>query len=89
MPETNSVHINEGAHMNSLAWTGIIVWGIIVTAFGLTMAGPPEAQSGAMQPQDVVFLIAGGLLTCLIGMVGLLGMMAWVPGLRDEQKSCA
>lgn len=75
--------------MNSLAWIGIIVWGIIVTVFGLTMAGPPEAQSGDMQPQDVVFLITGGLLTCLIGLVGLMGMMGWVPGLRNEQKTCA
>ena len=75
--------------MNSLAWIGIIVWGTIVTVFGLTVAGPPEAQSGDMQPQDVVFLITGGLLTCLIGMVGLMGMMGWVPGLRNEQKSCA
>ena len=75
--------------MNSLAWIGIIVWGIIVTVVGLTMAGPPEAQPGDMQPQDVVFLIAGGLLTCLIGMVGLIGLMGWAPGLRNEQKSCA
>lgn len=75
--------------MNSLAWVGIIVWGIIVSVFGLTMAGPPQAHPGDMQPQDVVFLIAGGLLTCLIGMVGLMGMMGWVPGLRNEQKSCA
>ena len=36
-----------------------------------------------------IFLIAGGLLTCLIGMTGLMGMMGWVPGLRNEQKSCA
>ena len=74
--------------MNSLAWIGIIVWGIVVTVFGLTMAGPPEAQAN-MQAQDVVFLITGGLLTCLIGMLGLIGLMGWLPGLRNEQKSCA
>jgi hypothetical protein len=52
------------------------------------MAGPPEAQAN-MQAQDVLFLITGGLLTCLIGMLGLIGLMGWLPGLRNEQKSCA
>lgn len=74
--------------MNSLAWMGVIVWGIIVTAFGLTMAGPPQAEAH-MQPQDVVFLTVGGMVTCMIGLLGLFGMMGWVPGLRAEQKSTA
>ena len=75
--------------MNSMAWSGIIVWGIILTVFGLGMAGPAPSGSGTMQAQDVLFLIAGGLITCLIGMVGLLGMMGWIPGLRNEQKTAA
>lgn len=68
--------------MNSLAWIGIIVWGIIVTAFGLASAGP----GSDVQAQDLVFLIAGGMLTCLIGAVGLLGYMGWIPGLRTEKS---
>ncbi|HEX8787848.1 MAG TPA: hypothetical protein VF793_16805 [Telluria sp.] len=72
--------------MNSFAWIGIILWGLIITGFGLANAGP--AQSGAeVAAQDVVFLITGGLLTCLIGFLGLTGFMGWVPGLRKEQKS--
>lgn len=71
--------------MNSMAWIGIIVWGLIVTAFGLLSAHPPgEAASGGLQAQDVVFLVAGGLLTCLIGVTGLLGFMGWIPGLKKE-----
>lgn len=72
--------------MNSLAWIGIIVWGLVLTLFGLLSAGPDG--HGHLQPQDVVFLIAGGLVTCLIGCTGLVGMMGWIPGLR-KQKSCA
>jgi hypothetical protein len=68
--------------MSSLAWIGIIVWGIFVTGCGLGMLGMADAP-----PQDVAFLLAGGLLTCLLGAVGLLGFMAWIPGLRGEQKS--
>lgn len=70
--------------MNSLAWIGIIVWGLVITAFGLVA---PEGTD--VQPHDVLFLIAGGLITCLIGITGLMGFMGWVPGLRKQQKNIA
>lgn len=73
--------------MNSLAWIGIIIWGMVLTGFGLLSAEPPSASSASLQPQDVVFLVAGGMLTCLIGVTGLMGLMGWIPGLRTE-KSC-
>jgi hypothetical protein len=68
--------------MSSLAWIGIIVWGTFLTAFGLGAAAD-------LQAHDVAFLIAGGMVTCLIGTVGLLGFMGWIPGLRNEQKISA
>ncbi len=68
--------------MNKIGWIGIIVWGIIVTGFGLSAIGPIGAdQSGStVQAQDVIFLLAGGTVTCLVGLVGLLGSMGWLPG---------
>jgi len=84
--------------MNSLAWIGIIVWGLVVTGFGLVSATPPLEQAGELAAHDVFFLVSGGLLTCLIGIVGLLGFMGWIPGLntgpgsadlRNKQKYCA
>ena len=75
--------------MNSLAWIGIIVWGLVVTGFGVVSAGPPLESGHDLAPHDVIFLVTGGLLTCLIGFVGLMGFMGWVPGLRKEQKSVA
>ena len=73
--------------MNSMAWIGIIIWGMIVAGFGLLSAHPPgEATSSGLQAQDVVFLVAGGLVTCLIGVTGLLGFMGWIPGLHKEQR---
>ena len=72
--------------MNSLAWIGIILWGLLLTGFGLASAGPAP-QAAEMAAQDVFFLITGGLLTCLIGFLGLTGFMRWVPGLHKEQKS--
>jgi hypothetical protein len=75
--------------MNSLAWIGIILWGLIVTGFGLANAAPPSAGGGDVAAQDVIFLIAGGLITCLIGFTGLMGFMAWIPGLKKEPNSIA
>jgi len=76
--------------MNSMAWVGIILWGVLLTGFGLASAGPaPEAGGGGLAAHDVFFLIAGGMLTCLIGFFGLIGFMGWMPKLRKEQKSVA
>jgi hypothetical protein len=72
--------------MNRLTWIGIIVWGVFVTGFGLIGVVPGAASHG-VEPQDVMFLLTGGIVTCLIGVVGLLGFMGWIPGLRIEQKS--
>jgi hypothetical protein len=74
--------------MNSMAWIGIIIWGVVVAGFGLLSAPPPSDLPGALQPHDVVFLVAGGLVTCLIGFTGLLGFMGWIPGLSKD-KGCA
>ena len=74
--------------MTSLAWIGIIAWGLIITLLGMSTVGPiADGSSVAMQAQDVVFLIAAGLVTSLIGIVGLVGFMGWIPGLREEEKS--
>jgi hypothetical protein len=80
----------KGSPMNSIAWIGIILWGVLLTGFGLVSAGPaPQAGSADIAAHDVFFLISGGLLTCLIGFTGLMGFMGWMPGLRKEQKSVA
>jgi hypothetical protein len=74
--------------MNSAAWIVIILWGLLLTGFGLVSTGPaPQATTADMAAQDIFFLITGGLLTCLIGVLGLMGFMGWVPGLHKEQKN--
>ncbi|MES3024477.1 MAG: hypothetical protein V4857_23150 [Pseudomonadota bacterium] len=71
--------------MNSQAWIGIIIWGLFVTGFGLSTAAGANASS-QVQAQDVVFLIAGGMISCLIGTIGLIGFMGWIPGLRNTKN---
>jgi hypothetical protein len=80
----------KGTAMNSIAWIGIILWGVLLTGFGLVSAGPtPQPGAVDLAAHDVFFLITGGLLTCLIGFTGLMGFMGWLPGLQKEQKSVA
>jgi hypothetical protein len=79
----------KGCPMNSMAWIGIILWGVLLTGFGFLSAAPTPEAGGELAAHDVFFLITGGLLTCLIGFAGLIGFMGWVPGLRKEQKSVA
>jgi hypothetical protein len=80
----------KGTAMNSIAWIGIILWGGLLTGFGLVSAGPsPQPGTADLAPHDVFFLITGGLVTCMIGFTGLMGFMGWMPGLRKEQKSVA
>lgn len=73
--------------MNSLAWIGVIVWGIVLTGLGLLSSPGDGAGAATPPPHDVVFIVAGGLLTCMIGAAGLLGMMGWIPGLRDKKST--
>lgn len=73
--------------MNTMTWIGIIVWGVLITGFGLASAGTPSGIQPELQAHDVVFLVTGGLLTIMIGITGLLGVMGWIPGLRKDQKS--
>ena len=70
--------------MNKLTWICIIVWGAFVGGFGLTGVG---ADGSDIAPQDVMFLVAGGTVTCLIGMIGLAGRMGLATRLRADQKS--
>ena len=74
--------------MKAVHWIGIIVWGVLLTAFGIVSADPAlPACDAAMQAHDVVFLLAGGLVSCLIGTVGLLGTMGWIPALQQIEES--
>jgi hypothetical protein len=62
--------------MNNLTWIGIVVWGVLVAAFGLLSASPaPVADATVVQAHDALFLISGGFMTSMIGMAGVFGLM--------------
>ena len=74
--------------MNRFIWLGIIVWGMFVTACGLNVVGAGSAEAlsyGAdAQAESVIFLLAGGLITCLFGLIGMVDMMGWLPVLQRQ-----
>ena len=51
--------------MNSLAWIGIIVWGLVVTAFGLVQAAPAGAQTGGLAPHFQIELYKAGRMDAM------------------------
>jgi hypothetical protein len=69
----------EGNVMNKYGWGGIVIWGIFVTCFGLGTMNPTSAvmnsAAGQVPDQEVIFLLSGGIVTCLIGIFGLIGCM--------------
>ena len=73
--------------MNSKAWIGVILWGVFMTGIGLLGLAPTPDTPGVLQDQTVMALISVGLLTCLIGAMGVCGLLSWIPGLRNEQKT--
>ena len=72
--------------MNSLRWSAVIVWGVALTVLGMLSAAPVSDLGAPSDASNVVFLIAGGLVTSLVGAIGLMGFIGWIPGLRLEQK---
>jgi hypothetical protein len=74
--------------MNKRIWGGIIIWGIFVTCFGFGTMNPASnvANSFAYSApiQEVIFLLTGGIVTCLVGIVGLICFMGWIPGFSKQ-----
>ena len=76
--------------MNHFVWIGIIVWGLVMSVAGLAAVGPAAQMGGPdLPPQDIALLVAGGLLSCLIGILGLLGLMGWIPAFREDKQTVA
>jgi hypothetical protein len=74
--------------MNKHSWGGIVIWGVCVTCFGLSAIIATSIltdSSGSAAPdQEAIFLLAGGIVTCLVGLIGMIGSMGWNPGLTSN-----
>ncbi len=61
--------------MNNLTWSGVVIGGLLIAGFGLLSASHLHLDgANAVQAQDVLFLMTGGLMTSLLGAAGLLGL---------------
>jgi hypothetical protein len=71
--------------MNKLIWVGIIGGGVLATAAGFGALDPVQAGIGgapAAPALAALLLLTGGMASCLAGVLGLTGLMGWVPGLE-------
>lgn len=75
--------------MNHRTWLGMILWGLVMFAIGLASTPVPSAADAAVPAQDALFLVTGGMLSCMIGLLGLCGVMGWIPAFRKEKQSAA
>jgi hypothetical protein len=79
--------------MNKYIWGGIIVWGIFVTCFGLGAMNPTsfvaKSFAYAAPDQEVIFLLTGGIVTCLIGLTGLIGFWERIPVFNQRSGAAA
>jgi hypothetical protein len=70
--------------MNKNIWGGIFIWGIFVLSFGLSAIIATgivaDSSTTSVLDQEVIFLLAGGIVTCLIGFIGYIVCNGWLPG---------
>ena len=64
--------------MHKFIWTGLLLGGVLTTGAGF---GLLEADTGGESLGALTMLLTAGLSACLAGLLGLSGMMGWVPGL--------
>ncbi|MDZ5635089.1 MULTISPECIES: hypothetical protein [unclassified Janthinobacterium] len=64
-------------------WLGFIGGGLLATALGFCALDLAPQAGGPVF--GVMLLLTGGMVSCLAGAVGMAGMLAWVPGMADEQ----
>jgi hypothetical protein len=74
--------------MNKLIWVGIIGGGVLATAAGFGALDPVQAGvdgidgAPAAPALAALLLLTGGMASCLAGVLGLTGLMGWIPGLE-------
>lgn len=66
-------------------WLSFIGGGLLATAlgFGALDLSPSPGTAPAF---GIMLLLTGGLLSCMAGAVGLAGLLAWIPGMAQEEN---
>ncbi|HAT31172.1 MAG TPA: hypothetical protein DCW29_10075 [Janthinobacterium sp.] len=77
-----------------MIWSGVILGGLLATCFGFGALDADAAEAGfaassATPVPLVMLLLTGGLASCLAGLLGLSGLMAWIPGLDQNAEALA
>ncbi|CDG84370.1 hypothetical protein [Janthinobacterium agaricidamnosum] len=75
---------------NKMIWASLMSGGLMATALGFGALDSGYPGSSAVLPAiAVLLLLTGGLASCLSGLIGMTGLMAWIPGLEHPEPSSA
>lgn len=67
-------------------WATVIGGGVLATllGFGALDLGQQTGDGTAASAMAALLLLTAGLGSCMAGVLGLTGLMAWIPGLGDN-----
>ncbi len=64
--------------LQRLPWVAVIVWGLCIAALGMHAIDPaplsPLEIDVDSPTRPAIYLLAAGIVTCLVGLCGLLGL---------------
>lgn len=67
-------------------WAGVIGAGVLATilGFGALDLGQQNSDATAAAAFTALLLLTAGLGSCMAGVLGLSGLMEWIPGLGES-----
>jgi hypothetical protein len=60
-----------------LAWLAVIAWGLLIAALGMHAIDPAPLSPLELDidspARPAIYLLAAGIVTCMVGLIGVLG----------------
>jgi hypothetical protein len=60
-----------------LAWLVVLAWGLLIAALGMHAIDPAPLSPAELDidspARPAIYLLAAGIVTCMVGLIGLIG----------------
>ncbi len=74
--------------LQRLPWLAVIVWGLFIAALGMHAIDPAPISPAEIDvdgpARPAIYLLAAGIVTCMVGLAGLLGWKRPLDGTADS-----